>query len=169
MCFTLSNIAKSCDNNVGGARKIYFCPLDEFAVTSADTTSSSIITATISTALYSIDVPPNSLSYNVTLNDNSLGITEYSHTVNFILPYRNATTNYKLRAYIEAQPDLVAIVLTNNGEYKVLGKDNGLNVRSNDGGTGVSKQELNGYTITLEGIEKEMEYDIPFDQISAFI
>lgn len=169
MCQQITNINKSCENNLGGNRAIYFVPLDEWDVLTLDSNSLTITDVDIANQAYTIELPPNTIAYDVNLNDNELGITEYSHLVNLRIPKRNAITSFKLKAYIEAQPDLVVVIKTNNNEYKVLGRENGLNVRSADGGSGLLKSEGSFYTITLEGIEREMEYDILSSVFEAFI
>jgi len=49
---------------------------------------------------------------------------------------------------------LRAVVLDNNGNYWLLGQDNGLRATQYQKGTGSSKGELNGYTLALSGSER---------------
>lgn len=170
MCEQITNILKTCDNNnLGGCKKIYFVPLEQFDILSYASGSTTITDVDIAIQAYEVQVPNNTILYSVDLNNNDLGFTEYTHSVSFKIPKRNAITAFKLKAYIEAQNDLVVIVKTLNDTYQVLGKDNGLNVVSASGGSGIVKLDGSNYEITLEGIEEEMEYEILSSVIEAFI
>lgn len=64
---------------------------------------------------------------------------------------------------------LRAVVLDNNGNYWLLGQDNGLRATQYQKGTGSSKSELNGYTLTLSGSERlEAPYLSSLDIVSGF-
>ena len=55
-----------------------------------------------------------------------------------------------------AQKRLSIIVKDQNGLNWVLGMTNGMDLTTNEGGSGTAKADLNGYTLTFTGEEPEM-------------
>lgn len=62
------------------------------------------------------------------------------------------------RSFVKSLADgeVVALLQLRSGNYIVAGLDGGLEVTTIEGGSGTEGGDLNGYTITFEGVENEL-------------
>lgn len=85
------------------------------------------------------------------VNDPKMGTVSYTSNFSFTLFNLSASKNVQLQ--LLASKPLVVIYQDNNDKYHVLGITNGAEVTTIDRATGVDKQDMNGYTITITSEE----------------
>ena len=154
-CNTLLEILKSCDGNLGGIVKAWFNNGDAIDQDSI-TISNGVVTA--ADLLGSPAVPfvefqfnPNTSNYAETSPiDLTTGSTYYEQTITIVLNRREAAKRQRLLLIANGQPELTIIVKDSNGLYWVFGLgDNKMYLTANEGGSGTTKADLNGYTLTF--------------------
>jgi len=157
-CSSLTGgIAKDCDKNLGGIRKLWLILLDDIASITHSSPNNDItaITTDGGKDFYEFEFNRNTSNFTeVTANDPATGSSVVTQTLTLVLNKREQTKRDKL-VTLGAFRDLVAIVLDYNGEYTVLGEYNGLILTENNSETGTAKTDRNGYTITFVGEEPE--------------
>lgn len=92
------------------------------------------------------------------VNDPKMGTVSFTSTMTFTLFNLSASKNVQLELLM-SKP-LVVIYQDNNDIYHVLGITNGAEVTSVQRVTGVDKQDMNGYTITVLAEEKVLPYTV---------
>jgi len=149
-----------------GSKRL-FVKLSDVTSFTASTSTNEITSLELQTPFTEIECPRNTIGFTVGYSIDEFGIEEYTHSVNFTVPRRQASTAFALQAYIEANPSLVCMVKDTMGRYILLGLENGLNVTSVDGGSGTDKPSGPNYQISLEGIERGFEYEVPFSAVTS--
>ena len=146
-----------CDNNVGGLAKIYL--LEKSFVTSVTLSSPGDTISSIDTSgsppanFYEFSFNKNTSSYTENqTSDQATGRDLYEQTITLVLNRREKTKRDVI-LLLGQRKDLVAIVQDNNGIYWYFGEDFGLNLTTNNGGSGVQKSDPAQYVITLVGME----------------
>lgn len=81
-----------------------------------------------------------------------------AQTLNIVLNDQRKSTRNELMNL--AKNWLVCCVKTSQGTWKVLGWHYGLKLRTGTGESGTAKADRNGFTLTLDGQQKELAYDI---------
>lgn len=158
-CNTLISIQKECTPNIGSVKEVYFILLSDIDVLAWEDYEVTDLEVTGSFVKY--DTPLNSTSYTVDYTTDELGIQEFVHNVTIRISKRRPSAHMALNAFIEGNPDLVALVKDGNGIYWLLGYTRGLNVPSGSGGSGNSKSDGTFYTFELNGIERDFEIRVP--------
>ncbi len=146
----------ACSPNIGGIKKAYIT--DFVNVEDGFTESNGVVSAV------SIDSGEN--YYEFEFNKNTSFYTESeansiengtnfkTQVVTLVIPRREVAKRNVIR--LLAQKRLSIIVKDQNGLNWVLGMTNGMDLTTNEGGSGTSKADLNGYTLTFTGEEPEM-------------
>jgi hypothetical protein len=92
------------------------------------------------------------------VNDPKMGTVSFTSTFTFTLFNLSASKNTQLELLM-SKP-LAVIYQDNNDVYHVLGITNGAEVTAVQRVTGVDKQDMNGYTITVTAEEKVFPYTV---------
>jgi hypothetical protein len=156
ICSPLSGaIAKSCDNNTGGVRKMWVA--DYASVTAIGTTGSPEYIDSISAssgAFYEFQFNRNTSSFeeNVAVNLEN-GSTFFDQTVNLMLSRRDSAKRDAIEKLVAGQKQLMVIVLDSNNLYWLFGQVEGAYATEITGGSGIAKADRNGYAIKLTAQE----------------
>lgn len=92
------------------------------------------------------------------VNDPKMGTVTFTSTMTFTLFNLSSSKNTQLELLM-SKP-LVVIYQDNNDVYHVLGITNGAEVTAVQRATGVDKQDMNGYTITITAEEGVFPYEV---------
>lgn len=156
---TLTGIAKDCTPSMGGVVRVFVANhSDVSGVTVTDEQITAIaMAATAKFKTFAFDPQTASLSSNRTI--------DLAAGVNFVvsellLQFRRMETSKRVALAALAVNDLAVIVEDANGKYWYLGFDAPVNASANDGLTGTSRTDRNGYSITLQDNSKEMPYEV---------
>jgi len=173
ICNALSGaIAKSCDTNTGGIRKMYIADYDNVtSITSGGTPETiSAITMSGSTKFYEFEFNRNTSSYEeVTTISLENGTTFFSQTVRLELARRESAKRDAIEKLVAGQKQLMIIVLDANGIYWLFGRNEGAYATEITGGSGVAKADKNGYSIAMTAEEPEQAIEVASGVISAII
>ena len=168
-----SGMENPCINNTGGVKRILITDAINVNIDKAtDATDKEITSITMDTTTQFWQFIPtrNGASLEETATPNfETGSTFYSQTVIANLPYRDATRTMTVEELMEGQKDLNLIVEDGNGIYWFIGLNNYAKVSDLAGGTGTSKDELNGYTLTFLAEEPEMAYEVDSTLIEGLL
>jgi hypothetical protein len=131
---------------MGGIRKVYlaaytYYPRGMFGF------DGSVLTSIPATFVHEFELNGSNNSFN----DNYDG-ESYSQSLTLEFKKKDAETSFEMERlnYLE----LRALVLDRNGNYVVLGLDNGLSCDSLDIDSGGSKSDFNGYKLSFSGKEQ---------------
>lgn len=168
-CAITQCISKDCRQSVGGIKQVYITTLGAISLT-GDTSSGLLLQSN-----FIVNDPQPFVPYELrkqvgTLTDNwqasdENGTLFYQPSVTFSIPQMNYSTRTKL--FVLAQAEVVMLVLDSNARWWLVGPNNGLTVTTGNGQTGKAAGDLNGYNVTLEGIEPEPIYEVDYDAIVA--
>jgi hypothetical protein len=168
----------NCENNVAGIKTMYITEFGNVtSYTAVDGEITGITMSTISASPLVVgtfyEVKPStkdtsSYTENAQIDLNN-GATFWQQQVILQLTRREALKRQYILTLIAAQKDLTIIVLDNNGIYWIFGLGIGAQVLTLDGGSGVVKNDLNGYTITFQAHETEQALTIDPDLIAGII
>ena len=173
-CNTLTEILKGCTSNAGGVVKVYLGNADEIDYDNMVITNGEITTVGLtgaSAGLVEFQFNPNTSSFTenttVSLENSS---TFYDQAVIIQLARREVAKRQALLNIASGQPELVAIVKDSNGIYWAFGfADDKVFLTGNEGGSGVTKTDLNGYTVTLTSQAAVPAYTITESQIAGLL
>ena len=167
-CDLVGGYAKTCASERGGIKSVTFIQ-SEFATYTLDADNQvTAITITSGNRGWKYDLEINLSSFTDTLTrsrDN--GTLFAAQSLSMILNDNRIATRNNL--VLMAQNDLMAIVELANGDYEMLGADNGLTFETDERATGVVKGDRNGHTINLVGSEKELGYKVDSSIIAAIL
>jgi len=173
ICSALNGaIAKSCDTNTGGIRKMYIADFDNVTgiTTSGTPAKISAITMAAGTKFYEFEFNRNTSSYEeaVTVNLEN-GSTFFNQTVRLELARRESAKRDAIEKLVAGQKQLMVIVLDSNGLYWLFGQVEGAYATEITGGSGVAKTDKNGYSISMTAEEPAQAYEVDSTIISAII
>ena len=136
-----------CKDSVSGIKNVYLFSWAKYSRSQIIVSSNELLQFPAS-SIYNFKALKTS-SLTETMENGANG-NAYNQTLNLTFSKIGATFDFEqLRKCL-----LRAIVEDNNGVFTLLGLYNGLEVTSSTKQTGSSKQELNGYQITLTGKER---------------
>lgn len=157
-CKSISNGRKeSCKEQVGGLKNIYFINQDEACcsdVFTLDADGKITAFAAMDLQLYKHELKSFNSSFeqsNEVSREN--GTSFFTQTATIVLKSQDEVTHKNMLALSKTSP--AAIIQDQNDNYFYLGFSNLLDVSvSTSTGTGLG--DLNGYTITITGLEPEL-------------
>lgn len=139
-----------CKNNAGGIRELYLMAYTEYDVRSIIGYRDLLITSFPTTQMYRYE--GTEISFSETINNEGF----YDQDLGFKLIKQDLNTTELLSILLRNK--VRALVTDNNGESRLVGVINGLDVDIDTNGGG-AKGDFNGYTIKLKGAE---EFPSPF-------
>lgn len=151
-----AGISKDCLNNIGGIKKIYLTERANitFPLTlSSPATEISGITMIGGAKFYEFQFNKGTSSYTEsTKSDQAVGVQLTTQTILLLLNRREKTKRDKI-ILLGKFKDLCAIVTDANDVNWFFGESNGINLDTNEGGSGVNRSDPNRYTLTFLGEE----------------
>jgi hypothetical protein len=161
-CNVIEGIAKGCDSNSGGIKKVYI--VNKCHV-SGSTISDGVITSiglSGGTTFAEFEFNKNSSSF---IEEGAMslenGSTVHTVTTSLMIPRREVAKRNALLLLTAGHPDLWVIIEDNNGIFWLQGYLRGANVTALGEGSGVALADGSKYsmTITSEEIEQMPEVD----------
>lgn len=161
---TLSAIAKDCNSNIGGIKRVLLANADDVTAVSITDDVISAITMASSKKFLEYQFRPNtgSISSNYQVSDN--GASPYVQT-DLVMAFSRLETSKRVAIIALAQADLVAIVEDMNGKYWYLGYDAPLHLSAGAALSGTARADRNGYDVTLI----DESHDLPYEVSDAII
>lgn len=162
-------ITIACSPNIGGIKKAYITDFSN--VEASFTESTGTITA--------IAIASGESYYEFEFNKNTSSFTESgtisiengtnfnTQTVTLVIPRREVAKRNTIA--LLAQKPLSIIVTDQNDKNWLFGYKNGIDLTANEGGSGVAKADLNGYTLTFTGEEAEMAPEVSDAALASVI
>ena len=92
------------------------------------------------------------------VNDPKQGTVSF--TSNFVFTLFNMSASKNVQLELLASKPLIVIYQDNNDKYFILGLTNGAEAVTLDRQSGLDKQDMNGYTITIMSEEKVFPYEV---------
>lgn len=163
----INGIARDCNANMGGIRKVYIAPYDE-GVTLTETDG--VITAiTLSEGAgkfmaFNFREGAADLSHTSQI-DNANGTNFMQSVLTMSFARQDATKRMEINALLKGE--VMVIVVDNNGKANFLGKDAPVVAQAGDnGGKGANKTDANKYDIAL--VDNSLELPLFFSDLSVF-
>jgi hypothetical protein len=150
----------ACRNNIGGIKAVNLFKFIEYPYNLISGVRGVTVDNFPETTLYRYETI--NANFSETINNDEEGIS-YSQSLTFTLFKSDLFTTEEINRATNI--DLRYIVEFNDGSFKIGGLFNGARISNLDINSGGSKQDLNGYNIT---IESEEEYSAAFINMNNF-
>lgn len=153
-CDLTAGRAEICKDSQGGLKNIYFTNYDDITGYTYDVTNTDVITdvtgaATINAFKYELK-GANVLEETVTSSrENGTTYTEQSLTV--VLKKVDIATHNEMKLLSYGRPRV--IIEDYNGNFRLAGLEHGMELETMAISSGTAMADLNGYTLTLKGME----------------
>ncbi len=153
-CFTSSNICKGCRDAVGGVKSVYV--IAGCVTGTTENGDQEILTVgALSGSVYQFQVEKNTSNFTETIQASlENGTVVYNQIVNLVFLKLQQSTRNQIKLLAQ-NTNLKVFVETNEGDIFYLGEDFGLALQTGTAETGTAFADRYGYTIVLEGFEKE--------------
>lgn len=156
-CDITSGFSLGCRDNTGGVRNIYILSGSVTSVTDASEGLISEISG--SGVFYKFELFRQTSDFTETITATpENGTIVYDQALNAVFFKLQSSTRNQVKVLAQ-NPDIKMVVETNNGsddgvgKFFLLGQENGVQLLSGTGATGVSFADRNGYTLTFSGQE----------------
>lgn len=151
-CALVTDYAIDCRDSVGGLKKLY---ITEWQNLSSATVSSGVCTAlTLASGkkFWTYEVAKGTASSaeasNISVEN---GTRFYTQTVDTVLHKMTAANRNNIE--VLERNRLLVVTEDNNGNKFIYGRQNAMDVTASDGQSGKAFGDMNGYTLTLTGME----------------
>lgn len=157
---TLANIARDCESNLGGIRKVYLAIWQEgIFTTSANPSGDTIVSAVDSSVTwYEYNFRKNTGTYESTQTVSDAGNNYYTNTLTMVFSRMEASKRTAVNAL--GMGEVAGIVEDCNGKYWTLGFDEPASTTGNSAATGTAKTDSNQYQVVLAADSKELPYEV---------
>jgi len=152
-CTTITEITKSCDNNIGGIKGVWLFDMEDIDVITASASNwaydeiTLVGAPTASSAPAGYEFIRNSSNYTEDANiDLVNGSSFVTATLNLVFSRREASKSQSIKVLGEGQRYLGGLVLDNNGLYWVFLD---LQLSASGEGSGTAKADGSKYSVTL--------------------
>jgi hypothetical protein len=153
-CYVTSNICKGCRDSIGGIKQVYIIAGCVTGITENADQEILTVGATGGT-VYSFQVEKNTSNFVETITASlENGTVVYQQTLNLVFLKLQQSTRNQIKLLAQ-NTDMKVFVETNEGSILYLGEDFGMALASGTAESGTAFADRNGYTIVLEGFEKE--------------
>lgn len=162
-CLITGGVSLGCRDQVGGVAEVYVGTYNgaSMAVTIGTASNLGQVTAFTGTTVsfYTFAVPQETSSFEENGEySTENGTSFYAHTLELVIQKLSAT--YGAMVNTLGQGVWRVIVKTNNGEYYLLGYQNGMRVSAAKSGAGKAMGDMSGTTITFSGKEPVVAYQV---------
>ena len=153
-CFTTANICKGCRDAVGGIKQVYIVAGCVTGVTENGDQEILTVGATGGT-VYTYQVEKNTSNFVENIQASlENGVVVYNQQVNLVFLKLQQSTRNQIKLLAQ-NTNMKVFVETNEGSIFYLGEDFGMALSSGTAESGTAFADRNGYTLLLEGFEKE--------------
>ena len=160
-CLLTSGRKLPCKTSTGGLKNVYFVDFakDNF------TMSGKSLAVGESVVAFQYEIKGNS-SLETTINSSrENGTTFYTSALNLTLTFLDQATQEQVKLLAAGRPQVV--VEDYNGNFILVGNENGCDVNGGTIVTGAAMGDLSGFTLTFEAQEKEPPFF--FDDTASFV
>lgn len=153
-CYTTANVCKGCRDSVGGIKQVYIVAGCVTGVTENGDQEILTVGATGGT-VYTYQVEKNTSNFVENIQASlENGTVVYNQQVNLVFLKLQQSTRNQIKLLAQ-NTNMKVFVETNEGSIFYLGEDFGLALSSGTAESGTAFADRNGYTLLLEGFEKE--------------
>jgi hypothetical protein len=153
-CYTTANICKGCRDAVGGIKQVYIVAGCVTGVTTNANQEILTVGATGGT-VYTYQVEKNTSNFVENIQASlENGTVVYNQQVNLVFLKLQQSTRNQIKLLAQ-NTNMKVFVETNEGSIFYLGEDFGMALSSGTAESGTAFADRNGYTLLLEGFEKE--------------
>ena len=161
---TLSNIARDCNGNLGGIRKVYLTLwANDIFTTSAGTDGTKVTAVKSGSTWYEYNFRKNTGSYTSEQTVSDQGNNYFTNTLTMV--FGRMETRKRTAVQALSVGEVAGIIEDCNGKYWAFGQNEAGVSAGNSGDTGVAKSDVNAYTVVLT--DESMEF--PFEVDSAVV
>lgn len=165
----LANIARDCEANVGGIKKVWLTnyEADMFKLdgTTGDT-ANQITGVTSGKTWYTYEFRKGTGSLTSNLNVDEAAGTNFIQS-DLLLQFSRMETAKRTAIAALSIGEVCGIVLDCNGKYWAIGFDEPVTASAGVGQTGVARTDSNNYQITLTDISKSYPYEVLSSVVSG--
>ena len=166
-CLITAGYTIGCLDNTGGAQEIYIANWTSDASYDLDV-DDTITGVTSGNTYYKFETPKQTAGLVETPNVSvENGTVFYNQDVTLVLNKMEADLRNQILLITRATTTI--ILKDQNGNYWLVGKQNGANVSGGAHGTGTAYGDRNGYSLTLTSMEPELAHPIDYAAFSAMI
>lgn len=142
-----------CKDGIGGIKNVYFANYGAISVTE-EADDSILATAFNLDPFYKYDINngASSLTQNIQSNKEN-GTTAFEQVLELTLPRLSKEDNQQVKLLAFGRPHIV--VEDYNGNFWLVGKENGCDVTGGSIVTGAAMGDLAGYTLTFTAMERK--------------
>jgi hypothetical protein len=153
-CYITSNVCKGCRDSVGGIKSVYIVAGCVTGITENGDQEIVTVGATGGT-VYQFQVEKNTSNFVETIAASlENGTVVFQQTLNLVFLKLQQSTRNQIKLLAQ-NTDMKVFVETNDGKIFYLGEDFGMALASGTAETGTVFADRSGYTVVLEGFEKE--------------
>ena len=147
------------DSNPGARTFVYFANESEIVSYTGDTDTGvyTAITFTGGAGLHRYEIAKDTLYALDSLQGGDVDLSSYNHEVGFNIKSMGVLARNAIQDL--NGPQMIAIVPTKNGEFLLMGKDNGLKILTNEGDT---RSDNYGETVVLQSTENDEKRSFVF-------
>ena len=157
-CVLTEGIPLACLDSTGGVKNVYIGAFSDSTTFTYDA-DDVIDTVTSAESYYTFKFRPQTASYSEELTKSlENGTTFYTQTLSMIFAKIDAAKRNNM--LLLAGTSMHVIVETQNGDYWWLGLANGADVSANTSGAGQAYGDLNGYNLTITGLEPVLAHEL---------
>ena len=158
---TLSNIARDCEANVGGIKKVWLTNYADamFSATTDASGMTEIVSVKSGTTWYTYEFRKGTGSLTSNLNVDEAAGTNFIQS-DLVMQFSRMETSKRMAIAALAVDEVCAIVLDCNGKYWALGFDEPVTSSAGVGQTGTARTDSNNYQITLSDFSKSYPYEV---------
>lgn len=153
-CFVTDSICKGCRDNVGGIKAAYVVA-GCVTGTTTDANGKILTVGATGGTVYTFQVEKNTSSFVETITPSlENGTVFYQQDLTLVFFKLSQDKRNQIRLLAQ-NTDMKVFVETNDGSIFYLGEDFGMYLSAGTGETGTTFGDRNGYSITLQGLEKD--------------
>ena len=163
---SIQGIGKQCKDNIGGIKRVFIIPTDELqsiGLNTSRTMVNNIVTVTPAEGTgnakfrqYNFLKATGGMTSTATINENG---TIYYTTV-LSLQFIKMEADKQIEINNLVRGDFRVMVEDMRGNYWYLGYDNPVTATAATAAAGTAYEDLNGYTLELSDVSKDMPYQI---------
>lgn len=156
-CDLSSGRTVGCKDGVGGIISVFIGNYQDMINNSTFADTAGVVTAIAAETFYQFDVRPETSSLTINLQANPTnGTTFFEQNLSLVFQKLDSTDIADIRILCQGRPNIW--VQTQDGAIMLLGAEFGMNVTGGSVQSGTAMGDLTGYSIELQGKEKEVYY-----------
>ena len=166
-CDALETITKSCDNNIGGIRKIWLNDQENITTSPVVAVNGEVTTLTVSVDYTEFEINRNTGNYTEeTAVDLINGSSFVTQTITLMFNRRDKDKSEAINILASGQRYLTAIILDANGKYWFF---QDLQLTATGEGSGTARADGSKYSVTLLSEAEHLAWEITAGAVTSVI